>query len=206
MWFHFKSPQNLPTQTTRRRFFSRTFLLSSPGFGRRKSRHPVNSTIRPGFSFGGQGKCSRAKGATAPPTILQPGRGEVSRVFGFFFSFSRVLYFICFSRGRVVFLYFILSRFFSFVFSFERLFKEKIRTHLDLLSIPQSGRKDVKTFRWDQRLQVQNHFMAFKRVPRWKQHWVNSMISGRSPPLYCTFTLIAMQGHQKNIKNKTETT
>ena len=29
--------------------------------------------------------------------------------------------------------------------------------------------------------------------------WVNSKISGRSPPLYCTLiTLIAMQGHQHN--------
>ena len=27
-------------------------------------------------------------------------------------------------------------------------------------------------------------------------------MSGRSPPLYCTLTLIAMQGHQKNSKNK----
>ena len=27
---------------------------------------------------------------------------------------------------------------------------------------------NVKTFRWDQRLQIQNLFMAFKRVPRWK--------------------------------------
>ena len=27
--------------------------------------------------------------------------------------------------------------------------------------------KDVKTFRWDHRLQIQNLFMAFKRVPRW---------------------------------------
>ena len=35
--------------------------------------------------------------------------------------------------------------------------------------------------------------------------WVNSIMSGRSPPLYCTFTLIVMQGHQKNIKNKPET-
>ena len=32
--------------------------------------------------------------------------------------------------------------------------------------------------------------------------WVNSIMSGRSPPLYCTLTLFAMQGHQKNIKNK----
>ena len=27
--------------------------------------------------------------------------------------------------------------------------------------------KNVKTFRWDRRLQIQNLFMAFKRVPRW---------------------------------------
>ena len=45
---------------------------------------------------------------------------------------------------------------------------KKIRTHLDLLSIPQSGGGNVKTFRWDQRLQIQNLFMAFKRIPRWK--------------------------------------
>ena len=30
------------------------------------------------------------------------------------------------------------------------------------------GGKNVKTFRWDQRLQIQNLFMAFKWVPRWK--------------------------------------
>ena len=28
--------------------------------------------------------------------------------------------------------------------------------------------ENVKTFRWDHRLQIQNLFMAFKRVPRWK--------------------------------------
>ena len=45
----------------------------------------------------------------------------------------------------------------------------KIRTRLDFLSIPQSGGGDVKTFRWDQRLQIQKKlFMVFKRVPRWK--------------------------------------
>ena len=27
--------------------------------------------------------------------------------------------------------------------------------------------KNVKTFRWDHRPQVQNLFMTFKRVPRW---------------------------------------
>ena len=46
--------------------------------------------------------------------------------------------------------------------------ERKIRTHLeDLLSIPQSGGKNVKMFRWDHRLQVENLFMAFKRVPLW---------------------------------------
>ena len=30
-------------------------------------------------------------------------------------------------------------------------------------------------------------------------------MSRRSPPLYCTLTLIAMQGHQKNINNTPET-
>ena len=34
----------------------------------------------------------------------------------------------------------------------------KIRTRLDLLSIPQSGGGNVKSFRWDQRLQIQNLF------------------------------------------------
>ena len=28
------------------------------------------------------------------------------------------------------------------------------------------------------------------------------IMSGRRPPLYCTFTLIAMQGHQKNVRKK----
>ena len=39
-------------------------------------------------------------------------------------------------------------------------FKEKIRMHLDLLSIPRLGGGNVKTFRWDQRLQIQNLFMT----------------------------------------------
>ena len=37
-----------------------------------------------------------------------------------------------------------------------------------------------------------NLFMAFNRVPRWQWHRVNSIISGRNPPLYCTLTLIAI--------------
>ena len=39
------------------------------------------------------------------------------------------------------------------------VFKEKIRTRLDLLSTPQSGGGNVKTFK-DQRLQIQNHFFV----------------------------------------------
>ena len=31
---------------------------------------------------------------------------------------------------------------------------------------PQVRGENVKTFRWDHRLQIQNIFMAFKRVPR----------------------------------------
>ena len=33
---------------------------------------------------------------------------------------------------------------------------------------PSQGQKNVKTFRWDRRLQIQNLFMVFKRVPRWR--------------------------------------
>ena len=54
---------------------------------------------------------------------------------------------------------------FRFFRNFQLSSKEKMRTRLDLLSIPQSGGKNIKTFRWDHRLQIQNHFMTFKRVP-----------------------------------------
>ena len=47
--------------------------------------------------------------------------------------------------------------------AYEGIFLKKIRTHLDLLT--RLGRKNVKTLRWDQRLQIQNLFMAFKRFP-----------------------------------------
>ena len=36
---------------------------------------------------------------------------------------------------------------------------------------------NVKTFRWDQSLQIQNLFMAFKRVPRWKNVFVLFVVS-----------------------------
>ena len=44
-------------------------------------------------------------------------------------------------------------------------FSKEIRTYLDLLSISQSGGKNVKTFtRWDHRLQIKNLFMTFNRA------------------------------------------
>ena len=67
--------------------------------------------------------------------------------------------------------------------------------------------KNVKTFRWDHRLLKQNLFVAFKRVPL-RMVGVTSgqqyNIGEKPPPLYCVhlLTLIAMQGHQKNSKNK----
>ena len=62
-------------------------------------------------------------------------------------------------------------------------FKEKSECAYTFWASPSQEGKNVKTFsRWDQRLQIQNLFMAFKQV-----------------------TLIAMQGHRKNSKNKTET-
>ena len=70
---------------------------------------------------------------------------------------------------------------------------------------PVMGEKMSKRLGGIKRLQIQNLFMAFKQVPRCRYHWVHSIMSGRNPPLYCTFTLIAMQGHQKNIKSKPET-
>ena len=56
----------------------------------------------------------------------------------------------------------------KFSFSENVVVKRKIRTRLNLLSIPQSGGESVKTFRWDHRLQIKNLLMAFKWVPRWK--------------------------------------
>ena len=62
---------------------------------------------------------------------------------------------------------------------------------------PVRGGGNVKTFRWDQRLQMQNLFMAFKwislMVVTLGQH---SIMSERSPPLYCTLILITMHSHQ----------
>ena len=49
--------------------------------------------------------------------------------------------------------------------NYIHIYMLKIRTRLNLLSISQSGGNNVKTFRWDHRLQIQNLFVAFKRVP-----------------------------------------
>ena len=39
---------------------------------------------------------------------------------------------------------------------------------------------------------------GFKRVPQCNYHRVESIISGRSPPLYCTLKLISTQGYQSH--------
>ena len=43
--------------------------------------------------------------------------------------------------------------------------QRKIRTRLDLLSIPQSVEKNVKTFRWDQRLLLNSiQYLLFRTI------------------------------------------
>ena len=39
---------------------------------------------------------------------------------------------------------------------------------------------------------------GIKRVPQCNYIGSTSIISGRSPPLYCTLTLISMQGHRNH--------
>ena len=54
------------------------------------------------------------------------------------------------------------------VLDYKCLKKNQNAPRLGLLSIPQSVGKNVKTLsRWDHRLQIQNIFMAFKRIPLW---------------------------------------
>ena len=55
------------------------------------------------------------------------------------------------------------------------LFKEKIRTRLDLLSIPQSEGKNVKTFRWDHRLFFFSFFFFFFHLTY--SRWTSSLPS-----------------------------
>ena len=63
------------------------------------------------------------------------------------------------------------------------------------------NRNNVVHYRWDHRLQIQNLFMTFKR------DWVNnSIMSGRSPPLYCLYTYINRHAgtpdrHRKQNRN-----
>ena len=62
------------------------------------------------------------------------------------------------------------------------------------------GGKNVKTFRWDHRLQkIQNLFMAFKRVPQMEITLGQQYNVGEKPTIILyTLTSIAMQGHEKN--------
>ena len=39
----------------------------------------------------------------------------------------------------------------------------------------------IKTFRWDQRLQLHNFFMVFKRVPRWDKIGSTISYQGEAP-------------------------
>ena len=86
------------------------------------------------------------------------------------------------------------------------VFKRNIWTHLDLLSIPQSGGNMSKRL---------GGIIGCKYKPSsWHSNGfpdginrnigsTDSIIPRRSPPLCCTLTLIAMQGHQ--TKNTTKT-
>ena len=80
------------------------------------------------------------------------------------------------------------------------LLKENLNVSIDLLSIPVRG-KILKRLGWDHRLQIQNLFMAFKRVPRWEEHWVNVVISGINPPLCFTLTLIPVHLPLTSLQN-----
>ena len=47
----------------------------------------------------------------------------------------------------------------------KNVVQRKIETHLDLLSIPQSVGKNVKTFRWDQRLLLNSiQYLLFRTL------------------------------------------
>ena len=69
----------------------------------------------------------------------------------------------------------------------QTCFKENLNASRPSEHPPVKG-ENVKTLRWDHRLQRQNILMTFNRVPRWWWYWVNSIISGRNPPLFCTLT------------------
>ena len=58
--------------------------------------------------------------------------------------------------------------------------------------------ENVKTLRRDHRLQRQNIFMAFKRVPVTLGQQYNVEVKP-TVILYTYCTLIAMQGHKKNF-------
>ena len=53
------------------------------------------------------------------------------------------------------------------MFSFRMVFLKKNQNAPRPSEHPPVKRKTVKTFRWNHRLQIQNLFMAFKRVPLW---------------------------------------
>ena len=74
---------------------------------------------------------------------------------------------------------------------------------------PVRGGQIVKTFRWDQRLQIQNLFMAFKRVPRLgspMEITLGQQYNVGEKPTVILYTYINRHaGTPENSKNKTET-
>ena len=58
--------------------------------------------------------------------------------------------------------------------------KRKIRTRLELLSIPQSGGGNIMSKRLGgiKGCKYKTSFMAFKRVPQWKEHWSTAATEG----------------------------
>ena len=86
----------------------------------------------------------------------------------------------------------------------NRVFKEKLNASRPSEHPPVRG-KSAKTFRWDHRLQIQNLFMAFKRIPDSSIILGQQYNTGEKPTvmLYTYVILIAIiQGHQ--IKTKTK--
>ena len=58
----------------------------------------------------------------------------------------------------------------------------------------------MSTFRWDHRLQYKTSSWHLDGFPNGSNIGVNSVMSGRNPPLCCTLPLIAMQEHEEYLE------
>ena len=68
---------------------------------------------------------------------------------------------------RVLLAKIILSCFFVLGTNFRVYFFSKKNLNTSRPEYPPVREENVKTFWWDHRLQIQNLFMTFERVPRW---------------------------------------